>query len=85
MKEVIIYCKNTGQKITYPMGVTLEEIALDQKIQLKTPVCGALVNNKLKELSFSVVKSKNIEFVDMIHPDGRRMYIRSLLLCSMLR
>ncbi len=79
MKEVIIYCKNTGQKITYPMGVTLEEIALDQKIQLKTPVCGALVNNKLKELSFSVVKSKNIEFVDMIHPDGRRMYIRSLL------
>ncbi len=79
MKEVIIYCKNTGQKVTYPMGVTLEEIALDLKIQLKTPVCGALVNNKLKELSFSVVKSKNIEFVDMIHPDGRRMYIRSLL------
>lgn len=61
------------------MGITLDEIARDQNIQLKTPVCGALVNNKLKELSFSIVKSKNVEFVDMIHPDGRRMYIRSLL------
>ncbi|GAP69889.1 uridine kinase [Bacteroidales bacterium 6E] len=79
MKEVIIYCKNTDRRVTYPMGITLGEIALDQNIQLKTPVCGALVNNKLKELSFSIVKSKNVEFVDMIHPDGRRMYIRSLL------
>ncbi len=79
MKEVIIYCKNTGRRVTYPMGITLDEIARDQNIQLKTPVCGALVNNKLKELSFSIVKSKNVEFVDMIHPDGRRMYIRSLL------
>jgi len=79
MKEVIIYCKNTSRRVTYPMGITLDEIARDQNIQLKTPVCGALVNNKLKELSFSIVKSKNVEFVDMIHPDGRRMYIRSLL------
>ncbi len=79
MKEVNIYCENTGRKVAYPMGITLEEISLDQKIQLRTPVCGALVNNKLKELSFSIVKSKNVEFVDMIHPDGRRMYIRSLL------
>lgn len=61
------------------MGTTLEEIARDQKITLTTPVCGALVNNKLKELSFTVVKSKTVEFVDLLHPDGRRMYIRSLL------
>ena len=61
------------------MGITLSEIADDQNIKLRTPVCGALVNNKLKELSFTVIKSKTVEFVDMIHPDGRRMYIRSLL------
>jgi uridine kinase len=61
------------------LGTTLEEIARDQKIALTTPVCGALVNNKLKELSFTVVKSKTVEFVDLLHPDGRRMYIRSLL------
>lgn len=79
MKQVEILCKNTGRKCTYPMGITLEEIARDQNIQLRTPVCGALVNNKLKELSFTVIKSKTVEFVDMNHPDGRRMYIRSLI------
>ncbi len=79
MKQVEILCKNSGRKCSYPMGITLEEIARDQEIKLKTRGCGALVNNKLKELSFTVVKSKSIEFIDMTHPDGRRMYIRSLL------
>lgn len=79
MKQVEILCKNNGNKCQYPMGISLEEIAADQNIKLRTRVCGALVNNKLKELSFAVVKSKTVEFVDMIHPDGRRMYIRSLL------
>ena len=79
IKQVEIICKNTGNKCFYPMGITLAEIAHDQNIKLRTAVCGALVNNKLKELSFNVIKSKTIEFVDMLHPDGRRMYIRSLL------
>ncbi len=79
MKTVEINCLNNHSQRTYPMGITLEEIALDQQITLGTPVCGALVNNKLKELSFSVVKSKSVEFIDLFHPDGRRMYIRSLL------
>jgi uridine kinase len=79
MKTVDILCTNTGRECSYPMGITLGEIADDQKITLKTQVCGALVNNKLKELSFAVVKSKTVEFIDMVHPDGRRMYIRSLL------
>lgn len=79
MKQVEIFCRNTGKKCSYPLGITLAEIAKDQDVKLRTHVCGALVNNKLKELSFTVIKSKTIEFVDMIHPDGRRMYIRSLL------
>lgn len=79
MKQVEIYCRNTGTRHAYPMGVSLTEVCRDLDINLKTAVCGALVNNKLKELSFSVVKSKTVEFIDMTHPDGRRMYIRSLL------
>lgn len=79
MKQVEILCRNNGNQCQYPLGITLEDIAADQNIKLRTRVCGALVNNKLKELSFAVVKSKTVEFVDMIHPDGRRMYIRSLL------
>ncbi len=79
MKTVEIFCRNNNRRCVYPLGITLEEIAMDQQITLGTPVCGALVNNKLKELSFSVVKSKSVEFIDLYHPDGRRMYIRSLL------
>lgn len=79
MSEVEIICLNNGVRRNYPIGTTLDEIARDQNIILATPVCGALVNNKLKELSFAVVKSKSIEFIDMLHPDGRRMYIRSMV------
>ncbi len=79
MKRIEINCKNCGLQRSYPMGVTLGEIAADMDIRMTSPVCGALVNNKLKELSFTVVKSKSVEFVDLLHPDGRRMYIRSLL------
>ncbi len=79
MKLVEIFCQNSNKTVAYPLGTTLQEIADDQKVKLSTAVCGALVNNKLKELSFSLVKSKTIEFIDLTHPDGRRMYIRSLL------
>ncbi len=79
MTEIEIYCRNTGSKCFYPVGITLEEVVRDQKIRLPSPVCGAIVNHRLKELSFSVMKSKTVEFIDMSHPDGRRMYIRSLL------
>lgn len=79
MKSIEIYCKNNDTQRAFPMGITLEEIAAEMDIRLTLPVCGALVNNKLKELSFAVVKSKSVEFVDLLHPDGRRMYIRSLL------
>lgn len=79
MKSIEIYCKNNDTHRAFPLGITLEVIAAEMGIRLTMPVCGALVNNKLKELSFAVVKSKSVEFVDLLHPDGRRMYIRSLL------
>ncbi|HET6560057.1 MAG TPA: nucleoside kinase [Prolixibacteraceae bacterium] len=73
-----IYCVNTNTKKTYPLGVTLEEIKDDFDVKLKYPILGALVNNKVKELSFVFVKTKKVEFIDYSHPDGMRLYIRSL-------
>lgn len=78
MNTVDIYCVNTGTKRTYPLGVTLVEIMDDFQVKLENPILGALVNNKVKELSFVVVKSKKIEFIDYSHPDGMRLYVRSL-------
>ncbi len=78
MNTIDIYCVNTNTKKSYPLGVTLMEIKDDFDIKLKNPVIGALVNNKVKELSFVFVKTKKVEFIDYSHPDGMRLYVRSL-------
>ncbi|NQU86926.1 MAG: nucleoside kinase [Mariniphaga sp.] len=79
MKEIDIFCVNTATKHSYPLGTTLKEISEDLNIKLDRQVCGAIVNNKLAELSFGVVKPKTIEFIDSTDRDGQRMYIRSLM------
>ncbi len=79
MKQVEIYCHNTRSKQSYSLGTSLLEISADLNIKLKNTVCGAFVNNQVRELSFRVVKPKNIEFFDVSHPDGIRIYVRSLI------
>lgn len=79
MDTVDIYCVNTGHKKTYPFGVTLMEIKNDCDLKLKNRILGALVNNRVKELNFVIVKSKKVEFIDYSHPDGMRLYVRSLI------
>jgi uridine kinase len=79
MKSVEIFCKNTGTSNVYPLGTSLLEISEDLKIYTENRVCGAIVNNQVRELSFCVVKPKQVEFFDISHPDGKRLYIRSLI------
>ena len=79
MKQVEITCVNTKSTHSYPMGTSLLEISRDLEIEMPNMVCGAIVNHQVKELSFCVVKSKRVEFIDVSHPDGIRMYIRSLI------
>jgi uridine kinase len=78
MNTIDIYCVNTNTKKTYPLGITLMEIKDDFGVKLENPIIGALVNNKVKELSFVFVKTKKVEFIDYSHPDGMRLYVRSL-------
>lgn len=78
MRNIEVFIENTNQTKEYPFGITLKEIADDLKIKTDFPICGALVNNKVRELSFDLVKPKNIRFIDYSHSDGQRMYVRSL-------
>ena len=78
INTIDIYCVNTNTKRTYPIGITLMEIKDDFEVKLKNPILGALINNKVKELSFVFVKTKKVEFIDYSHPDGMRLYTRSL-------
>lgn len=73
-----IICENNSSKKQYKFGTSLKQIAKDQHIKIKYPILGAIVNNKLKELSYRIYKPKNVKFIDITHPQGMRMYVRSL-------
>lgn len=73
-----IICLNNGEKRFYHLGTTLREVIKDQNILLENIVLGAFVNNKIKELDYTIYKPKTIEFIDITHPEGMRMYVRSL-------
>ena len=72
-----IICTNTNQRRRYPQGTTLQQIAADMGLDQQA-IYAAFVNNKLKELDFSVYNPYTVEFIGFLHPDGKRMYERSL-------
>lgn len=80
LKNINIYCENTKTDKLYPFGTTLLDIINDQSINIGYPILGAMVNNSLKELDYLIYKPKTVRFIDYRHPDGNRMYLRSLSL-----
>lgn len=78
LRTYSIFCENTQTEKEYPFGTTLAEIAADQEVDLGFPILGAMVNNKLKELTYMVYKPKTVIFIGFPHVDGQRMYLRSL-------
>ena len=78
MKNLEIYCVNTGTCDSFPLGTTLSEIAKKMDISLVGPICGAYVNNRVKPMDFELVKPKRIEFFDYTNRDGQRLYLRTL-------
>ena len=76
--SVEIRCLNNGKRKRVEFGTDLKSVAEEMKITLKYPILGALVNNQLKEFSYLVYNPKTIRFIDITHPDGMRMYVRSL-------
>ena len=81
-----VNCKNDGQCYQTEFGTPLNDFARkiglstvkDPKTGQELPIIAALVDNTLKELSFRIMTSHQIEFIGINHPDGRRCYIRSL-------
>ena len=78
MKNIEIYCVNTGTSDFFALGTTLSEIAQKMKITLEGPICGAYVNNRVKPMDFELVKPKQIEFFNYSNRDGQRIYLRTL-------
>lgn len=84
-KTINIYCKNNNKNYKVPAGTTLMEISKTIGTKLTNPnngeeypILAALVDHKLKELSYQLMVTHEIEFIGYNHPDGHRTYMRSL-------
>lgn len=76
---ITIRCVNNNSIHQVEPGLSLSQIAKKLNIKLDNDILGALVNNKTTGLSYRVFQPKTIQFIDIKHPEGMRMYIRSLI------
>ena len=83
-RNVEVRCLNNGKEYKFAPGTSLEAfaakvcpVARDKKGR-EYPVFAAIVDHKLKELSYEMFYSHEVEFIGYNHPDGRRTYFRSL-------
>jgi uridine kinase len=75
---IAISCVNSGATKYVSKGTSLNEVINEFGVKMKYPILGALVNNVMEELTFLVFHPVSIQFIDITHPDGMRMYVRGL-------
>lgn len=83
--EMTLFCVNDGKRHKVERGLDLKALSdrfcpmvKDKKTGQRHEVLAALVDNKLKELSFKPDDLNRVEFIGYGHPDGMRSYVRSL-------
>ena len=81
---VEIFCENSQEIKSYPIGTQLLDIYKDMQLQLKYPAIVAKVNNVTRDLKFKVYNPKRVSFISYDTPSGMRAYVRSLsfILCK---
>ena len=83
-----IFCVNDGKHYPveegYQVAALAPETVTDPKSGKIYPVLAALVDHKLKSLDYQVFSPHQVEFIGYNHPDGKRSYLRSLLLGVLL-
>ncbi|MBO4489360.1 MAG: nucleoside kinase [Bacteroidales bacterium] len=84
MQTVPIYCKNTNSLVYAPFGQKLYDFLQEHQMLPEVPYLGALVNNKVRDLSYQIHRPSIIDFFDYYSTAGRGFYVRSLylLLCK---
>lgn len=82
--DVPIFCKNLNTEVLVPYGTPLLQFLKDYNIPSGQVFLGALVNNKVRDLTYRIHKPAVIELFDYYSTYGHDMYVRSLyfLLCK---
>ena len=73
-----IFCKNTGTSKSFPEGSTLLDILSEFDFSRPYPIVSAKVNNSSQGLKYRAYHNKEVEFLDVTHTSGMRVYTRSL-------
>ena len=74
-----IHCVNSNSSIEVEMGTSLLELAEKLELKGKYPPLAAFVNHKLKELNYLIYTPAKVEFFDISHLAGFRVYQRSMI------
>ncbi len=80
MNTVQIQFVDLGKTVEMEPGQTLAEMAERVGIRLPHALLGAEVNNKCVGLSYRTFQPKRVKYFDICHPEGQRMYVRTLVL-----
>ena len=78
--KVPVYCKNIDKKLDVICGITMQEFVKIYRVpqDKDAPFLGALVNNKVRDMSYRFTKPAQVEFFNYYSPYGRNGYMRSL-------
>lgn len=69
---------NSGVSIEVAMGTSLQEVLNLVEFEQPYPILVARVNNRYKELSYRIYKPVTVEFLDVRHYEGYRVYQRTI-------
>jgi uridine kinase len=78
--KVPVYCKNIDKQLDVICGITMQEFVKIYRVpqDKDAPFLGALVNNKVRDMSYRFTKPAQVEFFNYYSPYGRNGYMRSL-------
>lgn len=74
----VLHLRIESRDCAYESGTTLAEISRDFYKAEKGPIVGAKIANQLYDLLHAPVEGDSITWIDLTHPDGTRIYARSL-------
>ncbi len=79
MQKEYITASVNGEKKKIIKGITLEVLKKDYEDNAKTKIVAGVINNEIRELTYSVTEDCSISFIDLTSEDGVRIYQRSLI------
>ena len=76
--KIKVVCVNDSSVKEVAMGTSLAEISLTVGRQTVRPYLAAYVNNRFKELHYKIYTPVTVEFIDISHFEGYRVYQRTI-------